>query len=150
MAGGRAQVGAGLQQAMAHLPACQQLSQRIWPLPLGLQPHRLNKIMGQERTFNIQTQVSSAQCTAPAQQVGVPLRRLPMLRPGSQLLSCKSPEVVHDRELQCDCERLVRDGFTCCSSLQGAEMVERVQWQGWRTSSSQSAQSPGWQGTGQG
>ena len=55
MAGGRAQVGAGLQQAMAHLPARQQLSHRIWPLPLGLQPHRLIKIMGQERTFRTQT-----------------------------------------------------------------------------------------------
>lgn len=51
---------------------------------------------------------------------------------------------------KCDCVRLMRDGFTCCSSLQGTEMVERVQWQGWRTSSSQSVQSPGWQDSGQG
>ena len=96
MAGGRAQVGAGLQQAMAHLPARQQLSHRIWPLPLGLQPHRLDKIMRLERTFKVQTQVSSAQCNAPAQQVGVPLRLLPMLQPGSHLLCCKSLEVLHD------------------------------------------------------
>lgn len=96
MAGGRAQVGAGLQQAMAHLPARQQLSHRIWPLPLGLQPHRLNKIRGQERTFTVQTQVSSAQCTTPAQQAGVPLRLTPMLRPGSHLLCCESLEVLHD------------------------------------------------------
>ena len=38
---------------------------------------------------------------------------------------------------------------TCWKSVQASEMVERVQWQGMRSSSSQRGHAPGWQGSGQ-
>ena len=40
--------------------------------------------------------------------------------------------------------------LTCWKSVQASEMVERVQWQGMRSSSSQRKHAPEWQGRGQG
>lgn len=40
--------------------------------------------------------------------------------------------------------------LTCWKLVQASEMVERVQWQGIRSSSSQRGHAPEWQGSGQG